>query len=260
MDKSNYKNLETELCNAANDSTLYVRKTLNKYKKNYINSPIFQEVSLFEPMGFERMETSLTRTLGWLLDEHEKHNLKRNLLNSLFKMVKEKLVKENKLGNWSNFNQRVELKKYSVSCEHLISPKCKLDVFISSPNKSWAIIIEAKINAKERPGQLSDYYQAVEVQGYKKIIGIYLTTSDDTDGPKTDPNKLWVHIHYDDLAGLLLPLVDSDLNVHPIVRFYVTGLLRDICNWQVGSDVSALIKSGNCFELEQFCESYINEK
>lgn len=255
MDLSNYKNLEAALVKATKDSTRSGNEILNRYKKKFIKSPIFQEVSLFEPMGFERMETSMTRTLGWLLDQEGKHNLNRRLLNELYKWIKKHANRKLPV-----LNPIVDFKKYSVSCEHLISPKCKLDVFISSPNKSWAIVIEAKIDAKERSGQLTDYYQALKDTGYKKIIGIYLTTSDDTDGPKTDANNLWIHMHYDDLAGLLLRIVDSDLDAHPIVGFFVTGLLRDICGWQLGSDVSALIKSGNCFEIEQFCERYINEK
>ena len=63
-----FRGLEESLQNAHKDSLKRSVYAHSAYKHSYPNSPLFESVSLFEPMGFERLEPALTRTLAWLLD------------------------------------------------------------------------------------------------------------------------------------------------------------------------------------------------
>lgn len=243
--------LETSLEEAQKESMKRSISAHSAYKSSHPQSPLFESVSLFEPMGFERLESALTRTLAWLLDPRKPHGLDASFLGALLKLLSTKS------------DGAISIEQVSgpvINSEWQVNKACRVDIAISDQTRDWVLLIEAKIDAHERVDQLQDYYEAAKAAGFPQVHGIYLTTEQSK--KTTDADGHWQHMLYDELAGELLKLLDADTDtdsknrIHPLVGYFVAGLLRDICGWHTNRDAEELLKSVNCFEFESFAKRY----
>lgn len=147
-----------------------------------------QRFNIFEALGAVRAELRHSDFLAFLLDPQQSHNLGAAFLQYLLQEI---LV----LSSGTRFNVIPDdLAQWSLTGVTVRREWRHIDILILDNAGEWAIIIENKIDADERPGQLEEYYEAVR-QYYpgRTIIAIFLTK--DGRSPK-NPNSPFMPLDY----------------------------------------------------------------
>ncbi len=197
----------------------HIKDKLIKEKTKFPENPIFAPFSLFEIFGKEYDELHYTKTLGWFLDKKNSHGFKDSLFKSLVPLFKLKnevtdYSVETELSDQENKKNRVDIKI-----------KGRLD-----NNKSFTVIIEAKINSSEGKNQLERYDK--EYCGRKNCNFIFLTL-DGIQG-KTDNKNKWQSVSWKEIAVRLLSILKEYKGNQPegyeALRLYTASLLKDLYN------------------------------
>ncbi len=176
-------------------------------------------------MGFSRLETAHTRVLAWLLDPSQEHGFDDCLLRFLFTKLAEAPVFES----------------LYVEKTHAERPirGGRLDVFLEGTwktggiDKRWVVLIEAKVDAEEGDDQLKKYDSWVHQHYWRGEDIFRLFVTPDKRLPETSDK--WKPVSFVELACVFRRAC-GELRGQPgydYLRFYLSGLLRDICNWNL---------------------------
>lgn len=147
-----------------------------------------KQFNIFEAVGAVRAELRHSDFLAFLLDPQQSHNLGTAFLQDLLQEI---LV----LSSGTRFNVIPDdLAQWSLTGATVRREWRHIDILILDNAGEWAVIIENKIDAEERSGQLEEYYEAVR-QYYpdRTIIAIFLTK--DGRSPK-NPNSPFMPLDY----------------------------------------------------------------
>jgi hypothetical protein len=190
------------------------------------DDPLLGQISLFRTMDYGRLETAHTRALEWMLGDHE-HGFGNQLLEALLRH----LLK----------GRRIRLTHVDqVESEYLVdygpgrTEVGRIDVLARGrweelgKEVSWLLVIEAKIDAEEGEEQLSQYDVWLERYAQPiEVLRVFLTP--DGRAPRTSSAE-WQVLKFVDLASVFRRV--SGLQDRPgyhFLRYYLTGVLRDIC-------------------------------
>jgi PD-(D/E)XK nuclease superfamily len=214
------------------------RKAARKEMKSRIadiplDDPIYCPISLFGTMDFGRMETAHTRTLRWLFDPYQGHGfgdlLLREFITELFPELAD-----------------VDLKTANVRAEHRIQKLTtgswgRIDILANgsfqdvSTNcvSNWVLLIEAKIDASESDSQLEGYEEWAKANyPTAQVYHVFLTP----DGRLPESGSdAWKSASFITLASVLRRNFErlKELPGYHFLRFYVSGVLKDICDWKL---------------------------
>jgi hypothetical protein len=195
------------------------------------DDPLLSPVSLFGTMDYGRLETAHTRALAWLLGDRE-HGFRFQLLEALLRHLLER--------------RRIRLthvdkveSEYLVYCGPAPTDSGRIDILAEGRWEElgnevfWRLVIEAKIDAEESEEQLSQYDDWLEQysQPTEEVLRVFLTPNGRE--PWTSSGK-WQALSFVDLASVFRRI--SGLQDRPgyhFLRYYLTGVLRDVCRLPV---------------------------
>jgi hypothetical protein len=193
------------------------------------DDPLLCPISLFRTMDSGRLEVAHTRTLAWLLDpaKNDEHGFGDALLGAL-------LVR---LADRAHFDR---LQVTRVACEHSVDgceEKGRLDVLAegewacAGEHVSWMLVIEAKVDAWEGDGQLEKYDEWLLAHAAGRVIyRVFLTPEG---RPPEGGGDEWTALSFPHLVQIFrkaYPKLKTAPGFH-FLRFYLAGVLQDICGW-----------------------------
>lgn len=171
---------------------------------------------LLAPMDFIRYEPIHTRLVAWCL---RPGSLPGGLADSLLRALLSRLAAT----STADLPAADEpLGQVTVVPEKTLGDLGRADIWIEMPDV--VIVIEAKVDAKERDGQVSDYRLAVErYAGQKQALPVFLSVPGDRS--ETDPDA--TPLAFRDLLELWLPIaVSGDTHEHRYLRHYLATIAR----------------------------------
>lgn len=206
------------------------------------HDPLLCPISLFGTMDLGRLERAHSRTLAWLLDPRHAHGFGSELLRELLQLARPDV-------DFSALAVRETFAEYPIEISNFGSGY--FDIWsrgtwrVGEREEPWLLVVEAKVDAAEGVQQLEKYdawlaahapshgapatSQAAPA-GATTIIRVFLTPgghASQADSPH------WLPISFADLVRVfrrpLMRAVGSD-GFH-FLRFYLAGILRDVCNW-----------------------------
>lgn len=194
------------------------------------DDPLRGLVSLFRTMDYGRLETAHTRALAWMFDDQE-HGFGNQLLEALLRhLLKDRQIRLTHV-------DQVE-SEYPVDYGPARTEVGRIDVLAKGrweemgKEVSWLLVIEAKIDAEEGEEQLSQYDDWLERYPEPiEVLRVFLTP--DGRAPQTSSAE-WQVLKFVDLASVFRRV--SGLQDRPgyhFLRYYLTGVLRDICRLPV---------------------------
>lgn len=126
--------------------------------------------NIFEILNISHLEIKHSDVLAYLFDNKESHNLKDTFLKEFIYEVEAA----------SNIDLNLTLDdSYSIKREYAI-PKGFVDLLLISYKHKTIIVIENKIQSKERDNQLKKYKEHFKDKGAGyKLVFIYLTMNDE---------------------------------------------------------------------------------
>lgn len=126
--------------------------------------------NIFTVLGIQHREIRHSNFLGWLFDPNESHQLGDILLKDLFKLIRDKNVKQ------FNGQAFVNLLLQDLSATQVYRESLNnIDILIVNEKLGFVICIENKINADFSDHQLEKYYNYVEENYIGLPTRIYLT-------------------------------------------------------------------------------------
>lgn len=234
---------------------------LDEHLRANPRSPLVGSVSVFAALGHCRYEVAHTQALGWLLNPRESHGFEARILESFLAAIEPNEEVDihllNTARNFVNSSAGGENEsargsgswRAYVSTEHYLSPRCRADVLVLGTNavgEQWTLVIEAKIDARERPLQLQDLLASAPNE---KKFGVFLTT-DGARGTTSDGG--WVSLSYKQWARALIKSSPAYVGCPgaDFLRVYITGLLMDVCDIRCGRSAEETLKYNNPFDIE----------
>lgn len=197
------------------DLSLYLEK-VNR------DDPLLSSISLFGTMDYGRLERAHTQTLAWFLGK-ENHGFEFRLLEALLGFA-------------------LDSESIGVACAAVESERDigagRLDVYAEGrwgePGRETdsVLAVEAKIDAGEGEEQLAVYDDWLEEHAHgRKVTRIFLTVN----GSEPSTNRAdWLALSFLELAGILRRVAGlRDAPGYPFLRYYLTGVLRDVCGLEV---------------------------
>jgi hypothetical protein len=193
--------------------------------------PLKCPISLFGTMDEGCLERAHTKTLAWLLNPKQEHGFGAGLIDALLRS----------LGNYAG-----ELSVVSVDSEYPVPGRHhtgtgRLDLLAtghSADGGKWVLVIEAKIGAGEGENQLSDYDEWIDA-AFPDCNRLRVFLTPDGRRPETARGE-WVALSFAILVGIFrtaLPGLREAPGYH-FLRYYLSGVLRDICRWELPVDES----------------------
>lgn len=178
---------------------------------------------LLSPIAQERTEVAHTRALAHFLDSR-----KFSFAAACARALLEPLV-----GDIASHSESAKYVPTEVQAEHYIDAGNRADVFFRFG--PWPVLIEAKIDAAEGPGQRLRYASWLLDIAEESAVLIYLTpdgdpTGDDA-GPLPDNVALkYISMSYEQLLRLWLPLVSIPYEEKPTLSHarYLARYLKTI--------------------------------
>jgi len=212
--------------NSLAEDLLAWRKSQQRLLQQYLaklpdDDPSVSPMSLFATMDYGRLETAHTRALAWLLGKNE-HGFGNQLLEALLQHVLK--------------DRRIRLtKEAKVEAERSIPDGRRIDILADchweeqGQEVALRLVIEAKIDAEEGHEQLAVYDRWLRKHpGAGKVLRVFLTLEGRE--PKTALNP-WQSLRFVDLASTLNHAASGlkELPGYHFLRYYLTGVLRDVC-------------------------------
>ena len=207
-----------------------LRAVRSRLKEVLPDDPLRCPISLFGTMDFGRLERAHTNTLAWLLNPSREHGFGSRLLEALLNRV---------AGDFANVEAVNVLSECAGPTRH-DTGRGRIDVLATGywtrdlgRREAWLLAIEAKIGALEGKDQLSDYEDWTEKQcPYGTRLHVYLTP--DRRPPESGRGK-WHQLSFQDLASTFRVQLNGlhDRPGYHFLRYYLSGVLQDICKWNV---------------------------
>jgi hypothetical protein len=200
------------------------------YDKNLSpDDPLHCPISLFRTMGYGRLETAHTRTLAWLLNPLAEHGFGDVLLVTLIRH----LISPNL---FDTLNAERVISEYPIFA---FGKKGRSDVFAEGTWQEhgkvvrWVMIIEAKVDAWEGESQLAMYENWLSTEHrWDEEIRVFLTPYEGR--VAVSGNEEWTPLSYPALVRAFRPAYAKlhDAPGFHFLRFYLAGVLQDICGWR----------------------------
>lgn len=189
------------------------------------------EPDLLSPLRRLRKETSHTNALSWALDPVNRwlgHEPLETFLRRVDLLRTEQSNEEEITEIWSHN----ELVSAEVRAEHHLAGYGRADLSISLPRAF--ILVEVKIDAEERPDQISDYHAAAAafVQGSAKVPLVVFLTAD----PDAEPSRPTPHLTFEQLLRDWLPVAaEMDTAEHRYLGSYLASVARVVDVGEAGT-------------------------
>jgi PD-(D/E)XK nuclease superfamily len=145
-------------------------------------------------MKMEGMEIRHSSILSWLMDPRETHGLGDRFLKAFLSEA---------LRGQGGSPSALDIVQADLRDVEIRREWQHIDIFVFSPLKKWAFVIENKYYSRQHEGQLSKYAEKVRaIYPGMTVRGIFLTLWDEE---PHDP--AYAPINYEAVAGLLSPLI-----------------------------------------------------
>ncbi|MBI3409333.1 MAG: PD-(D/E)XK nuclease family protein [Planctomycetes bacterium] len=193
------------------------------------DDPLRCPISLFATMDYGRLETAHTRTLAWLLDPDKEHGFGSKLLEALLSCVEK---------------QDLPVQVHRVESEWFIEEPARretsgrVDIFAEGnwmeseeDRIPWRLVVEAKIDAWEGEEQLTFYEDWLDsFADNRQVLRVFLTPEGRQ--PET-ARQNWFPLKFQELVEAFRAAADAlrDKPGYHYLRFYLAGVLRDVCRW-----------------------------
>jgi hypothetical protein len=195
------------------------------------DDPLRCPIGLFGTLGLGRVETAHTNALAWLLHPAHGHGLDTCLIQALLDHLAAPK-------SYAKVTVQTMEKEYPL----VLSGKelGRIDVYgtgswttSTGVQANWLLAIEAKIDAGEGDKQLQRYDEWINAhRGNREVFRVFLTP--DGRPPEADIPH-WTRLSFHQLACVFRKpyLQLRDRPGFHFLRFYLTGVLRDICGWNI---------------------------
>jgi hypothetical protein len=203
-----------------------VRAGLQELAKD---DPLLCPISLFRTMDAGRLETAHTRTLAWLLDprKDEEHGFGDMLLAALLEQLAER-------DHFDCLHVEEVVPEYPLDAT---AGRGRFDVLAKGDWESagervrWMLVIEAKVDSWEGEGQLDMYdeWLASHSDG-RETYRVFLTPEG---RPPETGSDAWMALSFQQLVQVFQKVyrrLTGARGFH-FLRFYLAGVLQDICGW-----------------------------
>lgn len=188
--------------------------------KSFVN----KEINLMSILGVAHKELQHSNFLSWLFDPKETHGKEDYFIKEFIKLY----FRENQyddLGGLTGLSVfdfvRLNLDDLDIKREHK-----NIDLLLTSLSNKLIIVIENKIFARERKGQLKKYRTHIEnnYQDYKYRIYIYLSLFEQE--ISQSEQEYYVCITYEHIIKLLESSLESDLSEN--TRFVISQYIQTL--------------------------------
>ncbi len=190
------------------------------------DDPLRCPISLFGAIHYGRLEIAHTHVLAWLLNPFKEHGFEATLLKALLAH----LCRPSILSS-------VQLEK--IQSEYPID-NGRIDVVAQGKSKGqegswddWLLVIEAKVDANEGEQQLRKYDKWIRKNRHgRAVFRVFLTAEGRK--PETSDEE-WMPMSFLHLACIFRAVYKS-LEHQPgyhFLRYYLTGVLKDVCRWSL---------------------------
>jgi len=200
----------------------------------FVNNPDFdrlsQSLNRFNPirvMKMEFIEIRHSAILAWLLDPGETHGLGDVFLKSF--------LAEAFRGTMTG-PSAIEITQSDLRDAEVQREKKNMDLFIVTPNKGWAFVIENKVSSKQHSGQLDRYIsnakKIAKSQGNSlKVHGVFLTLDEESLSDTDQVN--YTSLRYYQLCTILGdllrgPALTIDDEARRFIEYY-HEIIEDLC-------------------------------
>lgn len=200
-----------------------------RLEKLYVNLPVIHPLkapfTLFSPMGYDRWELAYTKTLGFLLNHQEPHNIGPSFIEAFMKRVlkdSKEEIETNKIVIERVFTEKVLNGKRMESLGRAdIIAELK---FVTG--QRGLLFIEAKVDAHEGPTQLERYEKYISTidHDFDFVFKIFLSPKNATD------RKEWINLTLMDLLECIeeiLPKIDNQME-NAYLAFFGASILKDV--------------------------------
>jgi hypothetical protein len=194
------------------------------------DDPIHCRISLFGTMDAGRLERAHTRTLAWLLSPKEPHGFGSQLLQALLQLALPGTAPV-------SLDVREVAPEYPIDVPGFGSGL--FDILVRGTwqaggrAETWLLIVEAKVGHVEGEGQLQKYDAWLAANAAEQtIVRVFLTP----DGvPPETGSSAWVPVSFARMVrAFRAPLFrQRGSEGYHFLRFYLAGVLRDVCRWPV---------------------------
>jgi hypothetical protein len=189
-------------------------------------------------MDYGRLETAHTRTLAWLLDPRKEHGFGSRLLEvllaNLFKPCRSPVCQTERVES----NYPIDLP--GADKQNFIDVLAEGQwVEKDDQRVPWMLVIEAKIDNDEGENQLTRYDDWIDVHGQgRQIRRVFLTP--DARIAETGRSD-WTQMSFLDLVNIFRSTYNGLQSApgYHFLRYYLAGVLRDICGWPIPVTASA---------------------
>lgn len=226
---------------------------INSYRREHPSSPLFEETSIFEPLGFERLETGVVSALAWLMDlrKPSQHGFERSAHQSIASALSP-----------DGTDAPGVYHDYWVLREVPLSKRSRIDLAILYPGILKAILVEVKIDSQERYEQLDDYSEdAAKSPIFRRYQCSKALLAPAALKKSSDSQGSWTHVHWERLVPKLLlgiERTEGKPSHASAVSLVIAGLIRDVCGWKMSTGPEQ-VPDGNIFEIESALELLTNE-
>jgi hypothetical protein len=203
-----------------------VRTRLAELSDDDPDDPLLCPISLFRTMDYGRLETAHTRVLAWLLDPNGEHGFKETIITALLRHLAPSRSFE-------------ELRVGSVKSEYPIKGlggKGRLDILAEGTSGEggrggWVLVVEAKVDSGEGESQLDKYEKWLQSHAKgRDLFCVFLTPhgrESETGGDEWEP------LSFLELVRVFRSVYRklSRAQGFHFLRFYLAGVLQDVCNF-----------------------------
>lgn len=211
------------------------RKLLEDHLAEFNDSPLFCSISLLDPLGQSRRELSITQVLVWLLNPKSNHGFGDLLLKAFLSHFADEF-------DAARIIRDTNARDISVCAEYSLESQQRADVVITAGD--CAVVLEAKINAKEGLHQTSSYADYFGSK-FSNTCFIFLAPL----GVDAESNE-FISLRYLDMCRILiraLPEAAGASGFH-YARYFIAGLLKHMCGITPATTVDELLR-GDCIKI-----------
>lgn len=228
------RELGKNLSEVVEGSRANIKVLSTEMRKDWPQSPLLTNESIFIPLGIQYKEVPLTRALASWLDcgRAESELARQSLAATLALVLDRKAIEKNDLQSWC------------VTAEENIGgdkSNGRIDIFLRGNinGKENCIAIEAKVNAKEGVGQLAKYAQALKNRYPKAKPTIVLLTRGGEKASSLGKSRTKIRtLTYESLLRVLLPVLrgfeDKGEQSSDFGRLLLADIAR-LCGVHIGS-------------------------
>jgi hypothetical protein len=167
--------------------------------------------NIFEVLNISHLEIKHSDVLAYLFNNKESHNLKDTFLKEFIYEVEAA----------TNIDLNLTLDdSYSIKREYAI-PKGFVDLLLISYKHKTIIVIENKIQSKERDNQLKKYKEHFKDKGAGyKLVFIYLTMNDE----KASDDE-YISVNYTTVIKALARVLQYNNNYSEKIKYFLEDYL-----------------------------------